>query len=179
MRCELNDAGTLIIENRKVFPKKKFFSHDDKMHLAPRILITLPDDANLDNTRINLKAGQIKSKQLNISSAKTMIEVSAGNIEISGIKSNMTAISANMGNISFSGLLSGFTKVESRMGSVNIKMNASAQNYSYDSKIAMGTVKFDRDRRSGLSQNYSGDKKENHFSIQCSMGEVKVLFNKF
>ena len=44
-----------------VFPKKKFFSHDDKMHLAPRILITLPEGASLDNTRINLKAGQINT----------------------------------------------------------------------------------------------------------------------
>ncbi|MCR5614372.1 HAAS signaling domain-containing protein [Treponema sp.] len=179
MRCELNEAGTLIIENRKKFPKKKFFSHDDKMHLCPRILITVPDGVNLENTKITLEAGQIKVKQLNISSDKTMIDVSAGNAELRGIKSKMTAIRASMGNITLAGVLTGYTKVDCRMGAVNVKMPVASDDYSYDAKIGMGSVKFDCDKRSGFGQNYFGDKKENHFSISCSMGEVKVAFDKF
>ena len=178
-RCEINEAGTLIIENRRAIPRKKFFSHDERAHWCPRILITLPEKAVFENTKITLGAGQIRTKKLNIKSLRTMIDVSAGNFELSGIDSSMSSISCGMGNVMINGTFSGVTKLDCGMGCIKIKMPVSAAGYSYEGKVAMGSISFNKDKRSGFAQNYYGEKKENHFIIKCGMGEVKVSFDEF
>lgn len=108
-----------------------------------------------------------------------MIDVSAGNFELSGIDSSMSSIRCGMGNVMINGTFSGVTKLDCGMGCIKIKMPVSAAGYSYEGKVAMGSISFNKDKRSGFAQNYYGEKKENHFIIKCGMGEVKVSFDEF
>ena len=178
-RCEINQAGTLIIENRRNIPGKRFFSHDSKSHWCPRFLITLPAETVLENLKINLGAGQLRSEKLNLTSARTMLDVSAGNFELSGIKSSVNSIRCGMGNVKINGIFTEYTEIDCGMGSVQIKMPVTSEKYAYEGKVAMGNIQFAKEKRSGFAQNYSGARSENHFSIKCGMGEVKVLFDEF
>ena len=178
-RCEINQAGTLIIENRRNIPGKRFFSHDSKSHWCPRFLITLPAETVLENLKINLGAGQLRSEKLNLTSVRTMLDVSAGNFELSGIKSSVNSIRCGMGNVKINGIFTEYTEIDCGMGSVQIKMPVTSEKYSYEGKVAMGNIQFAKEKRSGFAQNYSGARSENHFSIKCGMGEVKVLFDEF
>lgn len=177
-RCEVNGAGTLIVETLKRFPAKKFVSHDEKSHWCPRILITIPERTVLENLKMSLGAGKIRTKELRLESARTMIEVGAGNFELSGLYSPLTAVRCGMGNVSLSGELSGMAKVDCGMGCVKIKITADASRYSYEGKVAMGRIMFGKEKRSGFAQNYAGERKENHFVINCGMGEVNVSFDE-
>ncbi|MCI7799270.1 MAG: DUF1700 domain-containing protein [Spirochaetia bacterium] len=178
-RCEINQAGTLIIENRRNIPGKRFFSHDSKSHWCPRFLITLPAETVLENLKINLGAGQLRSEKLNLTSDRTMLDVSAGNFELSGIKSSVNSIRCGMGNVKINGIFTEYTEIDCGMGYVQIKMPVTSEKYSYEGKVAMGNIQFAKEKRSGFAQNYSGARSENHFSIKCGMGEVKVLFDEF
>lgn len=178
-RCEINQAGTLIIENRRNIPGRRFFSHDSKSHWCPRILITVPKETVLENLKINLGAGQLRSERLNLTSSRTMLDVSAGNFELSGIKSSVNSIRCGMGNIKVNGIFTEYTEIDCGMGAVQIKMPVTSEKYSFEGKVAMGNIQFAKEKRSGFAQNYSGARLENHFSIKCGMGEVKVLFDEF
>lgn len=175
-RCEINKAGTLIIENKKNIPGIKMFNHERTNHWCPRVLITLADGAEFENVRINLGAGQIRSNKLNILSLKTMIDVGAGNFELEGLTSGATSLRVSAGAINLSGKLFGYTKVDCGMGGCKIEIEGDEDNYSFDAKVGLGGVKFGREKYSGFSKSYFGDTKENHVSIVCGMGEVKVNF---
>lgn len=176
LRCEINQAGTLIIENKRKFLFKKLSTHDNKNYWTPRFLITIPEGVKIENTKFAIGAGNLNSKNLNFHSNRTMIDVSAGNFVVSGLNSNSSSIRCGMGNIEIKGILSGYSKIDCGMGNVAIKMPVENTNYSYDAKISIGSVVFNKEKRSGFAQNYYSEQKENHFSIKCGMGEVKILF---
>lgn len=176
LRCEINKAGTLIVENKKKIPGKKLFNHERTNNWCPRVLITLADDAEFENVRINLGAGQIRTKKLNITSLKTMIDVGAGNFELNGLTSGATSLRCSVGHLKVEGRLFGYTKVDCGMGACELKIAGDEDDYSYDAKVGLGNIKFGKDKYSGFSKSYFGDPKENHVSIVCGMGEVKVKF---
>lgn len=177
LRCEINKAGTLIVENKKIIPGKKLFSHERTDRWCPRILITIADDSEFENLKINLGAGQIRSDKLNVISLKTIIDTGAGNLELSGLTSGATSIRCSVGQVVVSGKLFGYTKVDCGMGACKLNISGSEENYSYDAKVGLGSIKFGRDKYSGFSKSYFGDPKENHVSIVCGLGDVKVNFD--
>ena len=178
LRCEINMEGTLIIETKRGFNFQGFFSHEKKNRWCPRILITVPENAELENMKINLGAGQLKTLDLNILSKRTMIDVGAGNFEFSGLKSNASTVKCGMGNISLKGSLKGTTFIDCGMGAVNLILSDSSSDFSYDSKVALGSIEFNGEKRSGISQSYYGTHQENHISMNCGLGEIKVKFQK-
>lgn len=177
-RCEINEAGTLIVENRKFPANGRKYGHAFKNKWCPRILITVPENAELENFKLALGAGQMTSKTLKIKAEKTMIDVTAGNFVLSGITSQASNIKCAMGNVEVYGKLKGFTKIDCSMGSVKIKTPESQSSYSCDAKIGMGSVKFGEEKHNGFSQSINGEKKQNHFSINVGMGDVKIKFDE-
>ena len=173
-RCEINEAGTLIVENKRRFPTLPFFRRSKNYSWCPRFLITVPENAKLENMKIALAAGRMRTKELNLFASRTMIDVGAGDFEGTGFTSDATQIRCSMGNIDVEGKFNGFTKIDCGMGSIKLKSRKSLSEYSYDAKVGMGTIVFGSDKRSGFSQSYREEKKENHISIICGMGEVKI-----
>lgn len=176
-RCEINQAGSLIIENKIRFSKKFFKSHSDKKHLVPRILITIPNDACVGGLNIKLGAGQLRTKNISIKSERTLIDIGAGNFEFSKLNSDITKIRSGMGSVKIGGKFSTFCNIDCGMGSVQIKADGNPSDYSYDGKVRLGSIDFDGDKRSGFGQNFRTEKKASHFSLNCGMGEIKVSFN--
>lgn len=173
-RCEINEAGTLIIENKRKIPSLPFFRRSKNSSWRPRVLITVPESTKLENMKIALAAGRIRTKELNLFSSRTMIDIGAGDFEADGLSSEATQIRCSMGNVDIEGNLIGFTKIDCGMGSVKIRSRKNLSDYSYDAKVGMGSIEFGSDKRSGFSQSYIEERKENHISIICGMGEVKI-----
>lgn len=197
IRCEINSKSTLIIECTKNIPGRRFFSGDKKAHICPRILITVPKNLNLSNTKIDLGGGQLKSQKLSVTSEKSMLNISAGNFELSGFNSKIISIRTGMGNTKLSGNFSDFldincgmgkvfvkseiplqTKINCGMGFVNFKTTEEAKNCSVQGKVSLGSITFNGEKRSGFAQSFSGTKKEKDFDIKCGLGEVKIDFNQ-
>lgn len=177
-RCEINSVGTLIVENKKFPANRRKYGNALKNKWCPRVLITIPETAEVENLKLVLSAGQITTKPLNLKAEKAMVDVTAGNFMIDGLNSKAANIKAAMGNVEITGKLEGFTKVDCAMASVKIVMNGKEKDYSFSGKVGMGGIKFGSDSVAGFSKTFADDKKENHCQIKVGMGEVKISFEK-
>lgn len=177
-RCEINDAGTLIIENKKIHSNLKKYGHSIKNKWCPRVLITVPADASVENLKLSLGAGQLTTSDLSISAEKTIIDLSAGELIAEGITSQSTNIRCSMGSIDVSGTLKGYTKIDCIMGSIKVRTTGTSRTYSCDTKIGMGTVHYGDEKRNGFSEIITDSKKKNHFFVKVGMGDVKISFGK-
>lgn len=178
-RCEINQAGTLIIENVKMFPRKHFSNQNKKSHWYPRILITIPNSAYLENFKLTIEAGKFESKKIDLSVNKFMIDAKACELILDGIKSNASIINASMGSVVLKSILRGITKIDAAMGAVKIQLLDELKNYSFEARASLATVKFNKTKVGGLNQVYSEDRKSNHFIISARMGDVFVKSDDF
>lgn len=177
-RCEINDAGTLIIENKKLPGNIKKYGHALKNKWCPRVLITVPEDAEVQNLKLALGAGQLSTNNLKINAEKTIIDLSAGELTADGITSNAANIRCSMGTIDVSGTFKGYTKIDCIMGAIKVRTTGTSRTYSCDTKIGMGTVRYGDEKRNGFSENITESKKNNHFLVKVGMGDVKISFGK-
>lgn len=177
-RCDVNDAGTLIIENKKLPGNLKKYGHAIKNKWCPRVLVTVPEDAEVKNLKIALGAGQLTTTGLKINAEKTIIDLSAGELTADGITSESTNIRCSMGTIDVSGTFKGYTKVDCVMGAIKVRTTGTTRTYSCDTKIGMGTVRYGDEKRNGFSENITEPKKKNHFFVKVGMGDVKITFGK-
>ena len=65
LNCYLNKEGTLVVSNSHRF-NLNFWSHNRRSRIVPRILVTLPKDAELDKLRIAVGAGKLSSRKLSL-----------------------------------------------------------------------------------------------------------------
>ncbi|MBO7420036.1 MAG: DUF4097 family beta strand repeat protein [Spirochaetaceae bacterium] len=175
MRCEVTPYGTLAIDNQRKIPCAHFLRHGDSKNWHPRILITLPRDAKLDSAKIRVGAGSLVTKDVSIKTSRICLDVGAGRIIFNGINGGLCDIHCAMGSIEASGTFTGSSKIDCAMGNVKLTVNGSSSDYSYDAQVGLGDVRFDRDKKSGIGSGCT-TRKENHFSINCGMGAVNVIF---
>lgn len=179
IRCEVNSAGTLIIENRKGFPKKKNHDSGTKSYWEPRILITVPENCKLENFKLTVEAGKLSTKKLSLSSNRTMIDVRASNVQINGVSSNASIINCSMANLKFKGSLKGLSKISCNMGAIKIDLDEPESKVSYQASVSLGSAKFNQYKIGGLKENFVSRQKENHLVIVSRVGEVKVITSDF
>ncbi|MCQ2610317.1 MAG: DUF4097 family beta strand repeat-containing protein [Treponema sp.] len=177
LRCEVLANGSLVIENRTTLSASKFTSHNRNMELCPRILITIPAKTNLECFKLQMNAGELKSRDISINCQRASISVHAGNCEIAGLYSQNSEIRAGMGKLDIHGRVEGYSKIDCTMGNINIFCQDANKDYSFDSKIRMGNIVFGDQTRGGLSDKYNGPSLMNHCSINCTMGDVKITFS--
>lgn len=163
---------TLVVNSIKKMGVLDFFSHEHKSRIIPRILITVPANANLDEAKIRLGAGLLKTKPLSLNCKKASISVGAGNLILSGIASEKSDIKCGMGNMELSGSLKGRTNVDCGMGAVNLKLDDKEDSFSFDCKVGLGDFRFNDKKYSGVQNVTPGNKKENHISVNVGMGSV-------
>lgn len=175
--CKVKD-GTLIFNNIQKMKLFDFFSHERKTRLTPRILITIPANAVLDEFTLKLGAGLFTTKDLALSSKKTKISVGAGSVEIKGLSSEQSGFQCGMGNISIIGNLTGRTNIDCGMGSVKLELNGEENSYSYDCKVGLGDFRFNSKKFSGVQTVLPEDRKDNHLSVNVGMGSVTCKTNK-
>lgn len=178
-RCEVNKAGTLIIENRKGFPQKKNRYDGKKSHWGPRILITIPSNVKLDNFKISVEAGKLATKGVSLFSNRTMIDVKASDFRFKGIKSKATVVNCTMGNLELAGSFTGLTKINSNMGSVSIDVEESEREVSFQSSVFLGSARFNGKKLGGIKEDLIFDRKENHYVVTSKLSNVYLRTSDF
>ena len=95
-------------------------------------------------------------------------------MEIESLSSANSKIRCGMGSLSITGRLDGNTSVDCGMGSVKLDIMEGEEGHSVFAKIGLGSLEYDNLKKGGITTFESGEKKKNHFSINCGMGEVKI-----
>ncbi|MBQ6566748.1 MAG: hypothetical protein IJR93_10380 [Treponema sp.] len=173
----LSPFGTLSVENSRRVSMLNFIGHrdtDDGHVNHPRILIRVPKDAAFDSLKLHMGAGSLKCKGLGLSSKRSYIEVGAGLMEIENLSSTNSKIRCGMGSLNITGRLDGITTLDCGMGSVKLDIMEGEEGHSVFAKIGLGSFEYDNIKKGGITTFESGEKKKNHFSINCGMGEVKI-----
>ena len=173
-RCELSERGTLIVQNTHKFPSFKFLGHENPSHKHPRILITIPKNANLEIIRISVGAGSLTSKDSCFSCKSGKIEVSAGNLVIGNITGGKIDFRCGMGNLVFSGKTENTCNIDCGLGNIELKISGNPEDYSADAKVGLGEFKFNNQKKGGIGDLSCTERKLNHFSVNCGFGSVKV-----
>lgn len=151
-----------------------FFSHNGQNQFVPKLLITIPANVALDKLSITLGAGKMRTKDVSIACDFANISVGAGDLVLENIESKKANIKCGMGNFEYSGKLSGKNNIDCGMGNVKVNLTGNAADYSYDLKLALGNFNFNGEQKTGVCQVFNNPKKENHFSVNCGMGNVII-----
>lgn len=171
--CYLSADGILTIKNaKKINPN--FFGHNHNTGIVPRFLITVPYNACLNLLKLSVGAGNFRTTGANINCQSVNLEVGAGNLVFNGINSQKTNLRCGMGNLEISGEIQGLTTIDCAMGNVTLNLKGNPNDYSYDVKLGLGNFKFNSQKKSGACKIFAENKKKNHLSVNCSMGNVAV-----
>jgi hypothetical protein len=172
--CRVDTEGTFVVKNLKKLNGLNFWSHERVSRIVPRILITVPANANVEKFTTAIGAGSLEARNVNISCNRGKIDVGAGNCVLKNLFASNMNIRCGMGNIKIEGSISGDKNIDCGMGSVKLQLEGNSADYSYDAKVGLGDFKFNKDRKSGVCQSYSDMRKDNHFSVNCGMGTVNI-----
>lgn len=175
MNCYLSNDGTLTINNSRRL-NINFWSHDRKSRVVPRILITVPENANISKLKIAVGAGKFLTKNINLNCKTGTVDVGAGSVVLKTVNGGRIDFRCGMGNLEYSGSIEGKSNIDCGMGSVKLDINGKAENYSYDAKVGLGDFRFNNEKKSGVCQVLNNERKENHFSVNCGMGSVSIKF---
>lgn len=174
LNCHLSSDGKLTVNNTKRV-NINFWSHDrNKGRIIPRILITIPENANLDFVKIVIGAGTFIAKDVSFNCAEGNLEVGAGNLIINNVYGGKINIRCGMGNLEYAGKICGKSNIDCGMGSVKLNLQGRVEDYSYDVKVGLGDFRFNDEKKSGVAQCFDNKRKENHFSVNCGMGSVNI-----
>lgn len=171
--CHLSAEGTLSVANTKKF-NLNFFNHDRGVRFIPRILITVPEIAKLNRFVLKIGAGNFRSRKVSVKCSTGKIEVGAGSIDINSVNGGEIDFRCGMGKLNFTGSVTGRSDIDCGMGSLKLNIDGDISEYSYDLKLGLGNFKINEEQRNGLYQNLMNNKKSNHFSVNCGMGNVNI-----
>ncbi len=177
IKCGLSPFGTLSIENLRKIPNFNFWSHDENGNSQanhPRILIKVPEGIQLDSLRLHIGAGSFITKDISITATRSQIDVGAGNLVIGSVKSGASIFRCGVGNLSFTGSVERLVKIDCGMGNVKLKLTGNPKDYSIAGKVGLGSIKFNDLKKDGIGTLVCTDQKENHFSVNCGMGSIKI-----
>ncbi|MBR1640034.1 MAG: DUF4097 family beta strand repeat protein [Treponema sp.] len=173
LSCFLSSEGTLTIKNLKRI-NLNFFSHDRRKRAVPRILLTVPENADLYKFTLHLGAGNFRTRSVSLRCQNGNLEVGAGNLEMNELCGGKINLRCGMGNLQMSGTISGKSNIDCGMGSVKLNLRGSQDDYSYDAKVGLGDFRLNDIKKSGVCQELNNQKKPNHFSVNCGMGSVFI-----
>lgn len=176
----LSPFGTLSIQNTTKIPNMSFWKHHDSTgHKTnhPRILIRIPKETKLDLLKLHIGAGSFSGKKIAINSARSYIDVGAGNIVLNKIEGGVAELKCGMGNLEFTGALEGLIKIDCGMGNVALNLSGNPEGYSFSGKVGLGSIIFNSLRKDGIGKIDSQVQKQNHFSVNCGIGCVKIKMN--
>lgn len=174
LRCNLSPYGTLSIDNTRKFPCLNFLKGEKQKYMHPRILITVPENSDLDMVKIHVGAGSLVTKSVNVKASKVFIDVGAGNLEFNSLFGGRVDIRCGMGNIEMKGSITGLSRIDCSMGNVKLDLRGNKSDYSYDAKVGLGEIKVNDEKRSGINELFCSNRQANHFSIKCGMGAVTI-----
>lgn len=172
-RCEVTEKGTLIVDNRMRLPNLSFWQHADR-HSAPRILLTVPENASLGVFKVSLGAGSFMTKNIAISCKAAFIDVSAGNLVLGNVRGGNWTLHCGAGNMELTGTATGNCNIDCGMGRIAMNLTGNPEQYSFAGRVGLGEISFNNTKRSGVGNIDCNERMENHFSVNCGMGQVAI-----
>ena len=173
--CRVDGEKTLVVKNLNKLSGFNFFNHSDRPgRMVPRILISIPEGAELGRFKAAIGAGNFVTKDISVSFEKGHIDVGAGNFVLKKINGRDLNMRCGMGNLNIEGSLKGVCNIDCGMGAIKLNLSGTADDYSYDAKVGPGDFKFNDEKRSGVCQVYASNRKQDHFSVNCGMGSVNI-----
>ena len=173
LNCYLNKEGTLVVSNTRRF-NLNFWSHNRRSRIVPRVLVTVPKNAEIGKCRIAVGAGKLVSRKISVKCDSGAIDVGAGNLVLDGVFGGKIDMRCGMGNLEFAGSITGVVKLDCGMGNMKLDLKGEPKTYSYDAKVGLGDFRFNGEKKSGVCQIYNNQKLANHFSVNCGMGSVNI-----
>lgn len=173
LSCSCDNDGNLYINNTRKL-NINFLSHERNRRIVPRILITIPDKKEFDCFELRVGAGSFVTKDVTFVCNKGLVHVDAGNLVIGSIVGKNISARCGMGNLNISGKLTGKIDVDCGMGAVKFNLEGNKDDYSYDTKVGLGSFRINKDKKSGVCQYKTDDIKNNHFSVNVGMGSVII-----
>ena len=173
LSCSLSAEGSLHISNTRRL-NFNFFSHDRRNRTVPRILLTVPENANLYKLEIHIGAGNFRTKGAEVRCQEGSLDVGAGNLVLGALYGGKIDIRCGMGNLEMDGTIIGNSNIDCGMGNVKLNLRGSEEDYSFDAKVCLGDLKFNDIKKSGVCQELDNQRKANHFSVNCGMGSVSI-----
>ena len=174
LRCSLSSDGTLSITNARRL-NLNFLSHDRRNRTVPRILLSVPENADLYRFSLHVGAGNFRTNGASLRCQEGSLEVEAGNLVVGELAGGKINVRCGMGNIEMNGSITGVSNIDCGMGNVKLNLRGSAEDYSYDAKVGLGEFRINDVKKSGVCQELDNQKKANHFSVNCGMGRVFIL----
>lgn len=171
LNCCLSEDGSLIINNTKKF---NFGFWNNHKFISPRILITIPKECKLNHFDLTVSGGTFKTKEISLYCDSSSINLGAGDVFLKSIYGGKMDFHVGMGNLSYIGTVSKKTNIDCGMGNLKLNLFGNEKDYSYDVKLGLGNFKFNKEKRSGTYQSFDENKKENHISVNCGMGNVNI-----
>lgn len=172
-KCEVTEKGTLVIDNKMRLPNLSFWQHADR-HSAPRILVTVPEKAELSIIKIALGAGSLTAKNTTLSCKAGYIDVGAGNLVLGYVRGGSWTLHCGAGNLELTGTATGNCNIDCSMGKVALKLTGNPDEYSFAGRVALGDISFNGTKRSGIGSVDCNERKMNHLSVNCGMGQVSI-----
>ena len=179
IRCFLDKSGTLNIINSKVIPGLSFFSHshDRKRRFYPRVLITIPEQAEIYSFSVGLGAGTLKSRKIDLKYQKGDFQVLAGNLELSKLLGEKTFVRCALGRVFLDGRFPLNTDIDNFLGKVTLNAGTKKENCSLTSHAVLGKVGWDDEKVEIVGSHNIDGTGGNRFSVNSLFSCTNILFS--
>lgn len=159
---------------------------------SPKITITIPQNFVAETYKLKVGAGEAdvsninaKEGDLNVGAGKLKIdelsingtskyEVGTGEMEIKNFTADDTKIKCGIGHISIDGTIMGDNNINCGIGSIELNLQGSEDDYSYDVNGGIGSVRIDGQNYHDYHRN---NEVENNLNMDCGIGSITVEFH--
>lgn len=179
IRCFLDKSGTLNIINSKVIPGLSFFSHshDRKRRFYPRVLITVPEHAEIYSFSVGLGAGTLKSRKIDLKYQKGDFQVLAGNLELSRLLGEKTSVRCAFGRVLLDGRFPLNTDIDNFLGKVTVNAGTKQENCSLASHAVLGKVGWNKEKVEIIGSRNIDGTGGNRFSVNSLFSHTNIFFS--
>jgi len=142
IRCILDKSGTLKLVNSNILPGISYFSHahERKRHFYPRVLITVPENAEVFSFSAEISTGSLKARKINFKYQNGRFLVLAGNLDFGALTGEKTFLRCAFGHAALDGRFSLNTDIDNLFGKVRISSAGKKDICSLDSRSILGKV---------------------------------------
>lgn len=176
--CDVTGKGTLSINcNIKSMPRQFFGEKGKYKSIKPRILISVPNDVQLDALKIIMGTGSLVAKDVQIKCNTGRIDVGAGKMVLNKIFGEKMVLRCGLGHLELSGAIKGKNQIDCGLGNIQLNLEGREDDYSIDGRVGIGSVSINENKKNGLGDLISGSPKDNHFLIRCGLGRVQIKLN--
>ena len=185
-----SDVNEITVESTDTHKKLGFraFEKDGVLYLTSNkkikksnnigkgtITVTIPENMELNEVELNLKAGKLKADQ--IRTGKLEVNAGAGEVNILDFQAEQAEFQCGAGSVTASGDAGKKLEADCGVGELQLNLKGAREDYNYDLECGIGEIVCGDKSYSGFGKDYTID---NHaakdMEIDCGIGQITVKF---